>query len=150
LKQAASLDFPGFGPHSLRRANVTWRQEVGGSSIETSKIARHASTATTEECTLVGLQRQHELTRRIQDKRAKATEIADTSKPPVSTLPATQRKRARNARTAIKGRKDIALETSKGTAAWEALRRQDQVVGCGARIEVRVGESNGHAENSHY
>jgi hypothetical protein len=26
-------------PHFLRRANITWWQEVGGSSIETSKIA---------------------------------------------------------------------------------------------------------------
>jgi len=32
LKRAAAalgLDFPGFGPHSLRRANITWRQHVG-------------------------------------------------------------------------------------------------------------------------
>ena len=75
LKAAAAaenLDFPGFGPHSLRRANITWRQEVGGSSIETSKIAGHASTAITEEYTFVQLKRQDELTRRIQDKRAKA------------------------------------------------------------------------------
>ena len=37
LKKAASAEgcgFPGFGPHSLRRANITWRQEVGGSRIE--------------------------------------------------------------------------------------------------------------------
>jgi len=37
LKRAAvaeGCDFPGFGSHSLRRANITWRQEVGGSSIE--------------------------------------------------------------------------------------------------------------------
>ena len=42
LKQAAKdehCDFPGFGLHSLRRANITWRQEVGGSSIEASRIA---------------------------------------------------------------------------------------------------------------
>lgn len=47
LKDAAvleGLDFVGFGPHSLRRANITWRREVGGSSIETSKVAGHAST----------------------------------------------------------------------------------------------------------
>lgn len=30
-------DFPGLGPHSFRRANVTCRQEVGASSIEASK-----------------------------------------------------------------------------------------------------------------
>jgi hypothetical protein len=71
-KEDPDLDFPGFGPHSLRRANITWRQEVGGSSIESSKIAGHASTAITEEYTFVQLKRQDELTRRIQDKRAKA------------------------------------------------------------------------------
>lgn len=36
---AAECDFPGFGLHSLRRANITWRQEVGASAIEASKIA---------------------------------------------------------------------------------------------------------------
>jgi integrase len=75
LKRAATaegLDFPGFGPHSLRRANITWRQEVGGSSIEASKIAGHANTRITEEYTIVQMRRQEELTRRIQDKRAKA------------------------------------------------------------------------------
>ena len=75
LKKAADAegcDFPGFGPHSLRRANITWRQEVGGSSIETSKIAGHANTKITEEYTIVQLKRQEELTRRIQGRRAKA------------------------------------------------------------------------------
>ena len=75
LKRAADAegcDFPGFGPHSLRRADITWRQEVGGSSIETSKIAGHANTKITEEYTIVQLKRQEELTRRIQGRRAKA------------------------------------------------------------------------------
>ena len=35
----AGCDFPGLGPHSFRRANLTWRQEVGGSAVEASKIA---------------------------------------------------------------------------------------------------------------
>lgn len=75
LKSAAAAegcDFPGFGPHSLRRANITWRQEVGGSSIETSQIAGHANTKITAEYTVVQLRRQEELTRRIQAKRLKA------------------------------------------------------------------------------
>jgi hypothetical protein len=38
--------------HSLRRANITWRQKVGGSSIEVSRIAGHASTKMTEEYTV--------------------------------------------------------------------------------------------------
>ena len=59
-------DFPGFGPHSLRRPNITWRQKVGG-SIEASKIAGHANTKITEEYTIVQLKRQNELTRRRTD-----------------------------------------------------------------------------------
>lgn len=63
------LDFPGFGPHSLRRANITWRQDVG-SSLETSIIAGHSDIRTTQEYTLVPLKRQEELTRHVQAKRA--------------------------------------------------------------------------------
>lgn len=48
------------------------RQEVGGSSIETSQIAGHANLKTTEEYTVVQLKRQEDLTRRIQAKRTKA------------------------------------------------------------------------------
>ena len=74
MKAAAAegCNFPGLGPHSFRRANITWRQEVGGSSIETSRIAGHATTRMTDEYTVVQLRRQEELTRRIQGKRAKA------------------------------------------------------------------------------
>lgn len=75
LKRAAAaleLDFPGFGPHSLRRANITWRQQVGASSIEASRIAGHSKTKMTDDYTFVPLKRQEELTRRIQEKRAKA------------------------------------------------------------------------------
>src|ERR1022692_2902643 len=46
LKRAAAAegcDFPGLGPHSFRRANITWRQEEGASSIEASKIAGHSA-----------------------------------------------------------------------------------------------------------
>lgn len=73
---AAGCDFEGLGPHSFRRANITWRQEVGGSSIEASKIAGHANVRMTEEYTVVQLKRQEELTRRIQDKLAKAKKRA--------------------------------------------------------------------------
>ena len=75
LKVAAAAedcDFPGLGTHFLRRANITWRQEVGGSSIETSQIAGRANTKITEEYTVVQFLRQEELTRRIQSKRMKA------------------------------------------------------------------------------
>jgi integrase len=73
LKRAAAAedcDFPGLGPHSFRRANITWRQEVGASSIEASKIAGHSTVRMTEEYTKIQLSRQEELTRRIQERLA--------------------------------------------------------------------------------
>jgi integrase len=103
-KDDLGLDFKGFGPHSLRRANITWRQDVGGSSIEASKIAGHSKVETTLDYTIVGLKRQDDLTRRIQDKRAKAARKIKTpvGQPPVSEELAAQRIRARTARTARK------------------------------------------------
>jgi len=56
LHQAAAAegcDFPGLGPHSFRRANITWRQEVGGSAIKASKIASHHDLEMTGEYTFV-------------------------------------------------------------------------------------------------
>ncbi|HZT36413.1 MAG TPA: tyrosine-type recombinase/integrase [Bryobacteraceae bacterium] len=75
LHQAAQdegCDFPGLGPHSFRRANITWRQEVGGSAIEASKIAGHHDLEMTGEYTFVAPERQNELTRRIQERLAGA------------------------------------------------------------------------------
>jgi integrase len=69
----AGCDFPGFGLHSFRRANITMRQEEGGSAIEASKIAGHATVSMTGDYTVVQLKRQEELTRAIQVRRAKAT-----------------------------------------------------------------------------
>ena len=70
--EAEGCDFPGLGPHSFRRANITWRQQVGGSAIEASKIAGHSDLEMTGEYTFVTAERQNELTRRIQQKSAKA------------------------------------------------------------------------------
>ena len=71
------FDFPGFGPHSLRRANITWRQAIG-SSLEASIIAGHSDLRTTQEYTLVPLKRQEELTRHVQGKRGgKVVEIKE-------------------------------------------------------------------------
>jgi len=75
LHQAAEdegCDFPGLGPHSFRRANITWRQQVGGSAIEASKIAGHSDLEMTGEYTFVTPERQNELTRRIQKKLAES------------------------------------------------------------------------------
>jgi integrase len=82
------FDFPGFGPHSLRRANITWRQDVGGSAIEVSKIAGHSKVDTTLDYTIIGGKRQDTLTRRVQDMRAKAArksrKVVEMTKPAVA------------------------------------------------------------------
>ncbi len=70
--EAEACDFPGLGPHSFRRANITWRQQVGGSAIEASKIAGHSDLETTGDYTFVAPERQNELTRRIQEKLSEA------------------------------------------------------------------------------
>ena len=71
--RAVQHDFPGFGLHSLRRANITWRQEVGASSIEASKIAGHSSVNMTNDYTHVQLRRQEDLTRAIQERLQEAS-----------------------------------------------------------------------------
>ena len=72
--EAESCDFPGLGPHSFRRANITWRQQVGGSAItiEASKIAGHSdSLEMTGEYTFVTARASRtSLARRIQTRLA--------------------------------------------------------------------------------
>ena len=50
------------------------RQEEGGSAIEASKIAGHATVSQTGDYTVVQLKRQDELTRAIQVRVSKARE----------------------------------------------------------------------------
>ena len=68
-----SCDFAGLGPHSFRRANISWRQQAGASSIEASKIAGHADVDMTADYTFVDIARQHETTRAIQERLARAS-----------------------------------------------------------------------------
>jgi integrase len=70
--EAEGCDFEGLGPHSFRRANITWRQQVGGSAIEASKIAGHSDLEMTGEYTFVTAERQNELKRAIQQKLEQA------------------------------------------------------------------------------
>jgi hypothetical protein len=65
------LDFPGFGPHSLRRVNSTWRQEIG-SNPETGIIVGHSDLVPPRNTRKVPLKQQEELTLRVQAKRARA------------------------------------------------------------------------------
>jgi len=63
--RAGGLDFEGSGPHTFRPANITWRQQVGGSAIEASSIAGHADVQMTAEYTHVAMEGLQDLTRRI-------------------------------------------------------------------------------------
>lgn len=86
--QAEGCDFEGLGPHSFRRANITWRQQVGGSAIEASKIAGHSDLEMTGEYTFVTAERQNELTRLIQQRLKKSGAMqrasAGRNSPPVN------------------------------------------------------------------
>jgi integrase len=100
LHQAAEdegCDFPGLGPHSFRRANITWRQQVGGSAIEASKIAGHSDLEITSEYTFVTPERQNELTRGIQQKLAESAQKMDgkseASREPTAVAPEVRRSR---------------------------------------------------------
>ena len=57
---------------ALKRA--AGAEEVGGSSIEASKIAAHSTVRMTEEYTKIQLTRQEELTRLIQERLASVGE----------------------------------------------------------------------------
>jgi len=90
--RAEGCDFRGLGAHTFRRANITWRQEVGGSAIEASRIAGHQSLEMTSHYTFVAAERQNELTRRIQQKLAAAAKKvednpADRQSPPPAAPP---------------------------------------------------------------
>ncbi|MGA2721604.1 MAG: site-specific integrase [Bryobacteraceae bacterium] len=85
--KAEGCDFLGLGPHSFRRANITWRQEVGGSAIEASRIAGHTNLETTSQYTFVAAERQNELTRRIQQKLADAGKKPEEQQAAAEILP---------------------------------------------------------------
>ena len=64
---------------------------MGGSAIEASKIAGHHDLEMTSAYTFVAPERQNELTRRIQEKLAKASAKAEKTAvepaPPPATVP---------------------------------------------------------------
>lgn len=76
---------------------------MGGSAIEASKIAGHTDVDTTAEYTFVGIKRQAELTRRIQERLKKAAKqqkqaagkpITPPPEPPKPTPPPLDKMRA--------------------------------------------------------
>ena len=80
--RAEGCDFEGLGPHSFRRANISWRQQAGASAIEASKIAGHSDVDMTADYTFVDLDRQDATTRALQERLAKACKDQHQKSPP--------------------------------------------------------------------
>lgn len=56
--ELAGIYFEGFGMHSLRRLNLSWRQEVGATPLEAMKAAGHAQLSTTWLYTITDPERE--------------------------------------------------------------------------------------------
>ncbi len=66
--EAVGIYHEGFGMHTFRRLNVTWRQEVGATPIEAQKAAGHASLDMTYLYTQTDEAREREHVGRILDR----------------------------------------------------------------------------------
>jgi len=85
--EAAGIYFEGFGMHTFRRLNVTWRQEVGATPIEAQKAAGHASLDMTFLYTQTDEAREREHVRLILERlklgwQSKQSESAQLAKMP--------------------------------------------------------------------
>jgi len=79
--EAVGIYHPGFGMHTFRCLNVTWRQEVGATPIEAQKAAGHASLDMTFLYTQTDEVRERDHVNRIMDRL----------KPTVSSQPTVNR-----------------------------------------------------------
>ena len=78
--EAAGIYHPGFGMHTFRRLNISWRQEVGATPFEAMKAAGHAKPSTTWEYTITDAQREREhVTRMLERLTATGTPAQDKS-----------------------------------------------------------------------
>jgi integrase len=66
--EAVGIYHPGFGMHTFRRLNISWRQEVGATSFEAQKAAGHAKPSTTWEYTVTDADRERQHVARILDR----------------------------------------------------------------------------------
>jgi len=66
--ETAGIYFEGFGMHTFRRLNITWRQEVGATPLEAQKAAGHASLDMTFLYTQTDEAREREHVRRILER----------------------------------------------------------------------------------
>jgi integrase len=56
--EAVGIYFEGFGMHTFRRLNITWRQEAGATPFEAMKAAGHAKPETTWLYTITDSERE--------------------------------------------------------------------------------------------
>lgn len=66
--EAVGIYFEGFGMHTFRRLNITWRQEVGATPIEAQKATGHASLVMTFLYTQTDQTREREHVGRILER----------------------------------------------------------------------------------
>jgi integrase len=76
--EAAGIYFEGFGMHTFRRLNVSWRQEAGATPIEAQKAAGHASLNMTFLYTQTDAERERQHVSRILERLKIADRAADT------------------------------------------------------------------------
>ncbi|MEN6603727.1 MAG: tyrosine-type recombinase/integrase [Bryobacteraceae bacterium] len=66
--KAVGIYFQGFGMHTFRRLNISWRQEVGATPFEAMRAAGHASPSTTWLYTITDQERERQQVCRILDR----------------------------------------------------------------------------------
>jgi len=90
LRRAAektNLYYSGFGFHTFRRMNITWKQELGATPYEAMKAAGHSRPSTTWDYTIVSAEREEKqtdalLTRIFPDSRSsQKVQFSDQSRP---------------------------------------------------------------------
>ncbi len=66
--EATGIYFEGFGMHTFRRLNITWRQDAGATPFEAQKAAGHAKPDTTWLHTVTDEARERQHVQRIWDR----------------------------------------------------------------------------------
>jgi hypothetical protein len=56
--EAVGIYFEGFGMHTFRRLNITWRQEAGATPFEAMRAAGHSKPETTWLYTITDSERE--------------------------------------------------------------------------------------------
>jgi integrase len=66
--EAVGIYFEGFGMHTFRRLNISWRQEEGATPFEAMKAAGHTSPSTTWLYTVTDRERETQQVQRMWDR----------------------------------------------------------------------------------